>query len=190
MHTRHTRFRIGPKYLETVTVKIASHEVDYFLCCLYSAPKPSHCQILPQLKIDLIDSGGEKIPIVRNLNVEAPKSKQTDYSETLLVEKFFENIFLQVISTKSRLLDDILTNNTNPVLKPCVDNSVGTIYKCNQMPYRAKFSVQSWYRAEFKRKKALKNDFTVFLTQELIGSLYLNTTKKNILSHITSARLI
>ena len=54
-HIRHTRTCVDPKYLETVTVKISSHEVVYLICCVYSAPKPSQYRIPPQLMIDLID---------------------------------------------------------------------------------------------------------------------------------------
>ena len=38
---RHTIICIESKYLETVAVKISLHEVDYLICCVYSAPKPS-----------------------------------------------------------------------------------------------------------------------------------------------------
>ena len=43
-----------------------------------------------------------------------------------------------------------------------VDNRVKTLYKSNHLAYRAKLSSQSWFRAEFKRKKAKINDITVF----------------------------
>ena len=151
---RHTRIRIDPKYLETMTVKISLHEFDYLICCVYSALKPSQYRIPPQLMIDLIDlliaeskkHGCETILIVGDLNIENTNWKQmrsTDYSEDLVVEKLFENSFQQVITTKSKLLDVILTNNTDPVLNVSVDNRVKTLYKCYHLPYRAKLSGQS-----------------------------------------------
>ena len=170
---RHTRIRIDPKYLETVTVEISLHEVDYLICCVYSALKPSQYRFLPQLMINLIDlliveskkHGCETILFVGDLNFENTSWKQmrsTDYSEALVVGKLFENSFQQLITTKSKLLDVILTNNTDSVLNVSVDNRVKTLYKSHHLPYRAKLSGQSWYRAEFKRKEAKKNDFTVF----------------------------
>ena len=54
-HFRHTRIRIDSNYLETVTVKISLHEVDYLICGVYSEPKPNQYKIPPQLMIDLID---------------------------------------------------------------------------------------------------------------------------------------
>ena len=201
LRIRHTRIRIDTKYLETVTVKISLHEVDYLICCFYSAPKPSPYRIPPQLMIDLIDlliaelkkHGCGTILIVCDLNFENTNWKQmrsTDYSEALVVEKLFEDSFQQVITTKSKLRD-VFTNNTGPVLNVSVDNRVKTLYKSDHLPYRAKLSGQSWYRAEFKRKEAKKNEFTVFsFTRELIGSLHLNTSKKILLSHIASAMLI
>ena len=87
--------------------------------------------------------------------------QSTDCSEALVVEKFFENSFQQVITTKSKLLDVILKNNTGPVLNVSVDNRVKTLYKSVHLPFRVKLSGQSWYRAEIKRKEAKKNEFTV-----------------------------
>ena len=95
--------------------------------------------------------------------------KSTDYSEALIVEKFFENSFQQVISTKSKLLDVILTNNTDPVLNVSVDNRVKTLYKSDHLPYRAKLSGQSWYRAEIKRREAKKRFQSLFLHTSWLG---------------------
>ena len=146
---QHTRIRIDPKYLETVTVKISLDEVDYNICCVYSTPKPSQYRIPPQIMIDLIDlliaeskkHGCETILIVGDLNFENTNWKQmrsTDYSEDLVVEKLFGNSFQQVITTKSKPLDVILTKNTDPVLNVSVDNRVKTLYYCDHLPYRAK----------------------------------------------------
>ena len=65
--------------------------------------------------------------------------RSTDYSEALVVEKFFGNTFQQVITTKSKLLDVTLTNNTDPVLNVSVDNKVNTLYKSNHLQYRRSF---------------------------------------------------
>ena len=89
--------------------------------------------------IDLIDLliaeskkyGCETILIAGDLNFENTNWKQmrsTDYSEALVVEKLFGNSFQQVITTKSKPLDVILRNNTDPVLNGSVDNRVKTLY--------------------------------------------------------------
>ena len=135
---RHTRFRIDRKYLQTMTVKISLHEVYYLICCVYSAPKPNRYQFPPQLIIDLIDlliakskkHGCETILTLGDLNFENTNWKQlrsTDYSEALVVESFFGNSFQQIISTKNKLLDVFLTNNTDTVLNVFVDNRVKTL---------------------------------------------------------------
>ena len=81
--------------------------------------------------------------------------------DQLTTAKLFENSFQQVITTKSKLLDVILTNNTDPVLNVSVDNRVKTLYKSVHLPFWVKLSGQSWHRAEIKRKVAKKNEFTV-----------------------------
>ena len=86
----------------------------------------------------------------------------TEYSEAQVVEKLFENCFQRVITTKRMLVNVILKNNADPVLNVSVDIRAKTLYKSDHLPYRAQFSGQSWYRAEFKRKEARKNDLTVF----------------------------
>ena len=63
--------------------------------------------------------------------------RSTDYSEALVVEKFFENSFQQVLITKNKLLDVILTNTTDPVSNVSVDIRVKTLYKSDHRPYRA-----------------------------------------------------
>ena len=88
--------------------------------------------------------------------------RSTDYSEALVDKKLFENSFQPVITTKSELLDVTLTNNTDPVLSVSVDNIVKNIHKSDHLLDWAKLSGQTWDRAEFKRKEAKKNDFTVF----------------------------
>ena len=116
--------------------------------------------------------------------------RSTDYSEALVVEKLFENSFQQVITTKSKLLKVILTNNTDLVLNVSVDNRVKTLYKSDHLPYWAKLSGQSWYRAELEGKETKKNDFTVFSYTRADWVFFLNTSKKIPLSHVASAMLI
>ena len=170
-HIRLTRTGIDPKYLETVTVKISLHEVEYLICCVSSAPKPSQYRFPPQLMFDLIDLliaeskklGSETILIVGDINCENTNWKQmrsTDYSEALVVQRLFENSFQQVITTKEKLLDVIVTNSTDAVLNVSVDNRVKTLYKSDDLPSRAKLSGQIWYQTEFKGKEA--KGFTVF----------------------------
>ena len=103
--------------------------------------------------------------MVGNINFQNTNWKQIrspDYSEALVAAKLFENSFLQVKTTQIKLLDVILTNDTDPVLHVFVDNSVKILYKSDHPQYRAKLSGQSWYRLEFIREGAKKNEFTVF----------------------------
>ena len=64
--------------------------------------------------------------------------RSIDYRKTLVVEKFFENSFQQVVITKNKLLDVTLTNNADPVLYVSVDNRVKTLYKSDLPLLRAK----------------------------------------------------
>ena len=162
-------------------------KLNYFFCCVYSASKPSRYRNRPQVFFDLIDLltakckklGRETIFIVGDMNFKNTNWKQmrsTDYSEALVVGKFFENSFQQVITTKSKLLNVILIKATDSVLNVSVDDRVRTFYKFNQLPYRTRFSQdKAGAEQNSNRRSPKKKRFHSLLLHTIWLGLFIQT---------------